>query len=99
MFPLGIIPGIIGVILFYGYLNEKDEINRYLFLVFGIAFMFLSFFAPAEMNVEGAFVADQTLTTMGTAFGIIFAIFLLLLGIRLLIPAVWSSIKNYFHLL
>ena len=96
MLALGIIPAMIGIALFYGYLNEKDDINRYLFLVFGISFMFLSFFAPAETGLEGVYVTDPSLITMGTAFGIIFAFFLLILAIRLLIPIVWTSIKKYF---
>ena len=94
--PLGIIPAMIGIVLFLGYLMERDDINKYLFLVVSMAFMFLSFFAPAETDLTGALVADSVLMSMGWAFGVISGIFLLVLVIRLMIPAFWDSIKGMF---
>ena len=87
MIPLGIIPAIVGLTLFYGYINEKDDINKYLFMTLSLVMFTVACFAPAELasacSPNCVYQPDPSLSALGYALGIITFVFLLLLTIRL----------------
>ena len=105
MFPLGIIPAIIGITLFFAYFLDKDEVNRYWFLIWGMSFMAVAFFIPNEITSETislgtttyVYGVDPALAQMGIAFTWLVVIFIIVLFIRLLVAQYWENISTFYN--
>ncbi len=95
MFPLGIIPALIGAVLFYGYLQDKDEINRYLFLFLSITLFTTAFFCDSIETAAYVYGPDPALASLGYAFGFVLFAFFLILMIRLGIGNVVEWVKHF----
>ena len=97
MFPLGIIPALIGAMLFYGYFQEKDEVNKYVFLFLSFTLFTVAFFSDAIETAPYIYAPDPALVGLGTGVGIVLAVFLVVLMIRLGLGAAWERAKHFWQ--
>jgi len=103
MFPLGIIPALIGIAFFFGYFIEKDDINRYWLLIWGLSMMGISFFSLSEITATTtvgnvttySYGTDPFLSQMGVPFLWLCLLFIAVLFIRMVISHYWKTLEEW----
>jgi hypothetical protein len=71
-----IIPALLSMMFFYGYLTEKDTISKYVFFFLSWILLEAAFFVPVELSAPYTYQPDSWLTLWGWIFliiGIIYA--------------------------
>jgi len=97
-----LIPALVGLTFFAGYLAEKDKLFKFIWLFVSLAFFTTSFFSTTNLcstttnslnsTTTYNYCADNNLTALGKGFGFVaFAIFILV-AVRLIVSEVHKHV-------